>query len=294
MGIPRTAQEVNETYFGPLPPADSNTLSASLVVEDTYLNTLLTVPITLPEFFATEPGGFLPVIDDLALSTDVRPALGVVPFNVSVSGSSTGPGGAPLEWRFGDGNSSTLEATNHTYGVPGGYTLEGYASDPFGDRATSDVAIAASAPFGVVAGPSTGGGAAPLTVTFSASAFGGNGPPYGYNWSLPDGTTVEGPNLSLTLSSGGTVHGDAQRDRPGGDAHPEVVDRFRDLSAGPHGGRDRRDLHRGGDPGGRSRERCVAPEAAAYPLTTPSGTSRATRRVSPAPSATRTTSSTFL
>ncbi len=196
--------EVNETYFGPLPPADSNTLSASLVVEDTYLNTLLTVPITLPEFFATEPGGFLPAIDDLALSTDVRPALGVVPFNVSVSGSSTGPGGAPLEWRFGDGNSSTLEATNHTYGVPGGYTLEGYASDPFGDRATSDVAIAASAPFGVVAGPSTGGGAAPLTVTFSASAFGGNGPPYGYNWSLPDGTTVEGPNLSLTLSSGGT------------------------------------------------------------------------------------------
>jgi hypothetical protein len=196
--------EIDETYIGPLPPADSNTLSAGLVVEDAYLNALLTVPITLPEFFATEPGGFLPAVDALTLSTDVRPALGVVPFNVSVSGNSTGPGGASLEWRFGDGNSSALGATNHSYAIPGGYTLEGYATDAFGDRATSDTAIAATAPFGVVAGPSTGSGEAPLTVTFSASAYGGNGPPYGYNWSLPDGNTVEGPALSLTLSSGGT------------------------------------------------------------------------------------------
>jgi len=43
-----------------------------------------------------------------------------------------------------------------------------------------------------------------LTVTFSASAYGGNGPPYGYNWSLPDGKTVGGPVMALTLSSGGT------------------------------------------------------------------------------------------
>ncbi|MGP8109122.1 MAG: PKD domain-containing protein [Thermoplasmata archaeon] len=195
---------VEETYFGPLPPADSNTLSASFDVEDSYLNTLLTVPITLPRFFATEPGGFLPGVDTLTLSTDVRPGLGVVPFNVSVNGNSTGPGGATLEWRFGDGNSSILEATTHSYRIPGGYTLEGYATDALGDRATSDTAIVASAPFGVVAGPNTGSGEAPLTVTFSASAYGGNGPPYGYNWSLPDGKTVGGPVMALTLSSGGT------------------------------------------------------------------------------------------
>jgi len=193
-----------ETYYGPLSPSRRNVLDLNLTLQDSYLTSLVTIPLTLSGFFATEAGGSVPAADGLELSTSAAPTFGVAPFGVSASGSASGPGGARLEWRFGDGGNATGGTAVHTYRSPGGFTLEANATDPFNDRAVNEIAVTSNGAVGVTGGPSSDGGSPPFSVRFTVSAYGGKGPPYTYTWTLPNGTQSTGPDLNLTITALGT------------------------------------------------------------------------------------------
>jgi hypothetical protein len=192
-----------ETYFGPLAPKLNDTLNLSLTIETAYLVPLVRIPFALTDFFAIEPGGFVPEADALDLGSTAGPATGVAPFEVSANASTTGPGGPSVAWSFGDGNGSSGPTTSHLYRDAGGFTLEAEATDSFGDLAVEDTAIAASAPLGVIGGPTPSGGTVPLSVRFDVSAVGGKGPPYNYSWTLPNGTQAYGTDLNLSFATVG-------------------------------------------------------------------------------------------
>ncbi|HEX2608037.1 MAG TPA: PKD domain-containing protein, partial [Flavisolibacter sp.] len=55
--------------------------------------------------------------------TNTQPTVCRPPFDVSFSGSSTGPGTLSYYWDFGDGSTSTAQSPSHTYTTPGNYTV---------------------------------------------------------------------------------------------------------------------------------------------------------------------------
>ena len=215
-------------------------------------------------------------------------------------------------WVFGPGREIADEnSVNVTYPSVGNYTANATALDSWGDTAElpfGTVARSNSVPtLSVRATVSTLRGLAPLTVNFSANASGGTGAPYTFNWVFGDGThtpeasaqhtyTVVGNySVSLTVSDSGnaptqenwTIEVTANATSAPGNRHGNG--RF------PYGRYRRgRCSFRSRSARGRAGVGPAAVAAAPYPLTTPRGTNRATRRVSPAPSATRTTSSTSL
>ncbi len=195
---------VDETYFAPLPASASNTLTPTLVLRNAYLTTLLTVPLSLPGFFAIEAGGFVPAADALVLNASAVPASGPTPLAVEATANAEGPGGATVEWSWGGGLPVAGSNASYTYDAPGGYTAEASARDPFGDVAIAGTAITADLALDVTGGPTTTRGSPPLTVNFSVSAYGGKGPPYSYSWTLPNGTHATGPDLNLTLARAGS------------------------------------------------------------------------------------------
>ncbi len=264
------------------------------------------VSIREPTFLAVEANGFVPRADALSLAASAGPSFGTAPVVWAGSASASGPGLDPVAWTFGNGNSSVGALGHAEYGVPGDYTANVTATDAWNDsaRLPFGVAVHASAPVSVRASVSPQKGAAPLTVTVDATASGGAGAPYGYAWSFGNGAFASAAVASATYSTPGQVqpqpHGHRLRrhvrshelDGRGHVGEFAPRGRWRGADGRPLGGRCR--LRGAGRGRGRG---LLAPSAGTtsdYPLTTPRGTSRATRWVRPAPSATRTTSSTSL
>ncbi len=131
---------------------------------------------------------------------------GTAPLTVNLSAIlSYDPDGtiASWEWSFGDGTSGTGESVSHTYNAAGTFTVVLRVTDNGGAQARAQKTITVSAPSG---GGGTGGtgptatftatpltGAAPLTVTFNASAssYTGHEITY-YSWDFGDGVTGTG------------------------------------------------------------------------------------------------------
>jgi len=133
------------------------------------------------------------------------PLSGPAPLSVAFSAMlSEDPDGfiVKWEWDFGDGNSKVGESVTHTYDTPGTYDVTLRVTDDDSATATAQRTItvtAAEEPGGAGAGPTASFtatplvGAAPLTVTFnaSASAYAGHAITY-YSWDFGDGVTGTG------------------------------------------------------------------------------------------------------
>jgi hypothetical protein len=195
----------NETYFAPADTPSSDELVASVAVDTSRLTPMVRVPILLPGFFASEPDGFTPAVDALALSEEVSPAAGLLPLAVTGSAHATGPGGVQLDWTFGDGGRATGASVGHDYYGAGKFTVRVRAQDGFDDTGDRLEAVVANAALTVLGcGANDRHGSAPYTVRFAPEASGGTGPPYEYRWTLPNGTVSTATNVSLTFSAAGT------------------------------------------------------------------------------------------
>ena len=146
-------------------------------------------------------------------SFTASPLSGPAPLSVAFSAMlSEDPDGfiVKWEWDFGDGNSKVGESVTHTYNTPGTYDVTLRVTDDDGATATASRTItvtAAEEPGGAGAGPTASFtatplvGAAPLTVTFnaSASAYAGHAITY-YSWDFGDGVTGTGMTTTHTYA----------------------------------------------------------------------------------------------
>ncbi len=146
-------------------------------------------------------------------SFTASPLSGPAPLSVAFSAMlSEDPDGfiVKWEWDFGDGNSKVGESVTHTYNTPGTYDVTLRVTDDDSATATASRTITvttAEEPGGAGAGPTASFtatplvGAAPLTVTFnaSASAYAGHAITY-YSWDFGDGVTGTGMTTTHTYA----------------------------------------------------------------------------------------------
>jgi PKD repeat protein len=138
---------------------------------------------------------------------------GTAPLTVNFSAIlSNDPDGiiTTYEWDFGDGSSGTGKSASHTYTASGTFTVVLRVTDDDGAQDTAQKTITVL-PGGGNGGGGTGPtasftatplvGAAPLTVTFNASAssYAGHAITY-YSWDFGDGVTGTGMTTSHTYS----------------------------------------------------------------------------------------------
>jgi len=146
-------------------------------------------------------------------SFTASPLSGPAPLSVAFSAMlSEDPDGFILkwEWDFGNGESAVGESISHTYDTPGTYDVTLRVTDDDSATATASRTItvtAAEEPGGAGAGPTASFtatplvGAAPLSVTFnaSASAYAGHAITY-YSWNFGDGVTGTGMTTTHTYA----------------------------------------------------------------------------------------------
>lgn len=145
-----------------------------------------------------------PTASPLSISLGASPSSGLAPLPVSFTASATGGTGTiTYRWDFGDGSTSTQQSSSHTYSTPGTYTATGTATDAHGAADSATLTIAVWPVMNITASAIPTTGAAPLSVSFSASATGGAGGPYTYAWSFGDGNSANTAAASDTYATGG-------------------------------------------------------------------------------------------
>ncbi len=194
----------NETYFAPIDLLAGDELDASVAVDGPHLARVLEVPLDLPSFFAKEAGGFVPAADALQLSENVDPEAGLAPLRVQGTVVASAPEGVAVDWTFGNGDTATGPTASTVYYAAGDFTVVVRAFDMFDDSAQRTDTVTTSLPLelaGCVG--TTRYVTAPASVSLSAGATGGDGPPYTYRWTLPDGGAPTTANVTVDLPSSG-------------------------------------------------------------------------------------------
>jgi PKD repeat protein len=125
----------------------------------------------------------------LNASASASPTSGSADMLVNFTGYAKG--GVPpwaFAWDFGDGGTSTIQNTDHTYTAEGTYTVRLVVTDSMGrtsDARRLTITVGPSLAIAPTALPTSG--IVPLTVAFAANASGGT-PPYTYVWNWDDGS----------------------------------------------------------------------------------------------------------
>ena len=122
------------------------------------------------------------------------------PLNVNFSNTSTGT--VSTEWLFGDGTTSNLANPNHTYNIPGNYsvTLISTNSNGCSDTLVKTDYIKIKLPVAVINNlPQKG--CAPLAVTFSSTVT-STDPVASYMWDFGNSITSTLPNPTYTFTPG--------------------------------------------------------------------------------------------
>jgi PKD repeat protein len=138
------------------------------------------------------------------------PMSGSAPFSVTFTGTGTDPDGVWLAyaWNFGDGISSKVKDTTHTYVSAGTYTatLTVIDADLAEGKATVKITVAGGGNQRPVASVSANpmSGTAPLQVGFSGSGSDPDGTIASYAWAFGDGGTSTQQVTTHTYQSAGT------------------------------------------------------------------------------------------
>ncbi|MCI4354884.1 MAG: PKD domain-containing protein, partial [Thermoplasmata archaeon] len=144
----------------------------------------------------------------LSVVADATPLAGTAPLLVTYTALASG--GTPAyaySWSFGDGATSAMENTTHSYSAAGTYeanlTVSDSASGSVDDAWTVVVAAAGGGPsLSVVASALPVSGTTPLLVVFTSEPTGGTSP-YTYLWSFGDAATSPSENASHTYPAAG-------------------------------------------------------------------------------------------
>lgn len=123
------------------------------------------------------------------------PEVGTTPMPVNFTAYVSG-GVAPYvdSWSFGDGTSAPGANVSHVYGVPGTYVARFTARDSANSTTTAQVNVTVYAPLTVGLAANVTEGSAPLNVTFTAQASGGEGP-LTFAWSFGDNNSSVGGSV---------------------------------------------------------------------------------------------------
>ncbi len=173
--------------------ATAGVFSAILTVSDSAAHTASALPLTVT------------VYAPLAAAASADATSGTMPLTVHFSGSATG-GAAPYTyaWNFGDGGTSTDQNPSHEYGTAGAFSAVLTVTDSaFHTASAPPLSITIYAPLVASAAADTSSGTAPLTVHFTGSATGGEGP-YAYAWTFGDGGTSSAPSPSHEYAAAGS------------------------------------------------------------------------------------------
>jgi len=168
------------------------------------------------EDFARTPRGSAPEIGAFGISDGIStltasaagsPTSGRSPLIVNFTGNAGG-GTAPFTygWVFGDGGTSTSQNPAHTYATAGHYTATLTVTDDSRMSANATVSVSVDATItsllAAQIGASALSGEAPLAVSFSGIASGGQAP-YTFRWSFGDGGTSTDQNCSRSYATAG-------------------------------------------------------------------------------------------
>jgi len=127
---------------------------------------------------------------DVVASASAEPTSGQAPIDVHFTGLASG-GVEPYSyhWDFGDTFTSSAQSPTHTYTIGGAIVATFTVTDTSGGTASASVTLELDPPPPVQASASADvtSGPAPLTVSFSGSAWDG-APPYSYSWDFGDGS----------------------------------------------------------------------------------------------------------
>jgi len=163
----------------------------------------------IPQGFAPDIGAYEYAGSSNSLSAKINasPTSGYAPLSVNFTASASG-GKSPYSysWKFGDGQSSSLQNPSHTFNSGGTYTVTLTVTDSTSNTATDSLTINVqekTSPLTASAGGSPTSGHVPLSVSFTGSASGGKSP-YSYSWDFGDGSTSSSQNPSHTYSTAGT------------------------------------------------------------------------------------------
>ena len=117
------------------------------------------------------------------------------------------PGGATYNWSFGDGNSSSLQNSSHTYPVPGYYNVTLVVTNSGGctkSLTKPNFIHVLTPPTANFTASQTSFCNVPATVNFTANITGTG--PYTYNWEYGDGGTGTGATPSHTYTTPGNYN----------------------------------------------------------------------------------------
>jgi PKD repeat protein len=194
--IENATAQVDHTYATP------GTYTAEVTVWDGRATDTETVAVTVK---ANTP----PVLS----AATATPNTGDAPLAVQFGAAATDADGDTLtySWDFGNGG-STQDATTRnaafTYPAPGTYTARVTVSDGESSDSEPVVVTVRPAPINqaptVVASADPAGGAAPLTVAFSATGQDAEGDALTYAWSFGDGASAAGATATHTFAQAGS------------------------------------------------------------------------------------------
>jgi len=129
---------------------------------------------------------------------------GPPPFTVTFNGGALlGQPPYSFHWDFADGSQSDLEDPTHTYFEEGDYDVVMTVTDAKSRSCSQTFYITVGPPLGCIGVANPTGGYVPLTVDFSATAYGGR-PPYTYVWTFGDGQALADPNARHIYVTQGT------------------------------------------------------------------------------------------
>ncbi len=156
-------------------------------------------------------GPTVTVWDPLTVTASATtPTSGPVPLAMGFTATAAGGDGTyTYTWYMGDGHTIVDTATPsvpaYTYSVPGTYNVIVEVSDGSGHTATvtAPVVVTAQGVMNATLSATPIMGFAPLGVSFTPSATGGDG---NYTYSFDYGDTTSGPGLVHTYTAAGTYH----------------------------------------------------------------------------------------
>jgi len=187
----------------PVGYSTAGNLTASLGATVLATGAVVNATLRFPSFAAVGTAAGPPAVDGLALAVGGGPTVQSVSSPWNATATVSGPGALSVAWALGDGIGETSLSVHHVFNA-GLYTVIATASDSWGDVATDDIAVAATAPLDVSASLSSQSGPPPLTVTFRANVTGGIGPPYRYEWSFGDGAESDSADANHTFATLGS------------------------------------------------------------------------------------------
>src|SRR2546426_398384 len=149
-------------------------------------------------------------ISDIAATAEVSPSTGGTTTTFTFTASASGGSGSPyaFSWTFGDGTTGAGSPVSHVYSAGGSYSPFVTASDSLGGSKiaqTQGVTVTSSSPAPLGARVSSPRTAADVgqSITFTCTAGGGTAP-YTYAWTLGDGTSGTGAQITHTYTQTGS------------------------------------------------------------------------------------------